>query len=202
MHLARSRRLLAACLVAAAIGGSCTGGLALAGSESASHAAAEPGPTGTGDGEVASTAAAPLPGGTAGIPAPAPDPASVPGAEQFGISADDDFCRAAPKVASAFVGLFDAAYARQGPELKAQIESALVAIDVLRSVAPDPVRADLDRSRMFLSRFAEVLADSQWSLADAAERHRDFFAGPDPAEGFAAMTAATGAISTACGISP
>lgn len=190
--------MLAASVAAAVLGGACTSGLGLAGTADA------PAPTGPADaapGGGPAATSAPVPG-AADVPAPAPDPASVPGAERFGVAATDGFCDAAPKVASAFVGLFSSVYAGQGPALQAQVESAVVAIDVLRSVAPEATRSELDASRAFLSRLHDVLADSGWSLEAAAQANRDFFGGPEPDAGFAAMTSVMQAISATCGFTP
>lgn len=160
--------------------------------ETGDHTGPPPGPS-TG---VPTTAAG------AEAPPPAADAASVPGADRFGVTAGDDFCSAAPKVAGGFVGIFDAFYAAQGPELQAQIEDALVAVDVLRSVAPEATRADLDESRRFLSQLQETLAASGWDLAAAASAHPDFFGGNVPDAGFAAMTGVTAAIAQQCGLTP
>lgn len=192
MQLTRSSsRLIAACTAVALLGGGCTPGLQLAGSDDVDG--------GRGVDSATTTGPAPV---TSGVPPPAPDPASVPGAEQLGIVASDGFCDAAPKVASGFTGLFDSAYAAQGPNLQAQLESALVGVDVLRSVAPEAARADLDESRSFLAQFRDVLAGSGWNLETAAASHRDFFAGPEPDAGFAAMTSVVETITTTCGITP
>lgn len=134
-----------------------------------------------------------------GVPAPASDPAAVAGADRFGVVATDDFCSAAPKVATAFEGLFSSVYAGQGSELQAQVESTLVGIDVLRAVAPDDVAADLDTSRAFLARFHEILTQAGWSLQAAAQAHPEFFGGSEPDAGFAALTSVTQAINVHCG---
>lgn len=193
----RHSRLGLALVVAAVIAaGGCTSGLGLARGDQ--DAPATPaGETTT----QAATANAPASAAPAGpeVPPPAPDPASVPGADRFGVVATDDFCSAAIKVASAFVGLFNSVYAGQGPELQDQVESALVGIDVLRTVAPGDVAASLDASRSFLSRFRDVLAGSGWNLQAAAQGNPEFFGGSEPDAGFAAMTAVTEAVDSRCG---
>lgn len=154
-------------------------------------------PSGTGAGAGTATTGA----GAATAPPAAADPGAVPGAERFGVTAADDFCGVAPKVAGGFVGIFDAVYSAQAPGLQAQVDDALVAVDVLRSVAPDQTRADLDASRLFLSRFREVLAASGWDLAAAAAAHPEFFGG-EADVGFAAMTAVIESIAQQCGLTP
>lgn len=194
-------RLGLVCLVAVTFSvGACASGFGSASDRStpgpASPDARATVPYSTGSGPAGSSPAADA------VAPPAPNPAAVPGADRFGVTGSEDFCTAATKVSTALVGLFDSVYAGQGRELQDQVESTLIAIDVLRSVAPAEPMGDLDASRVFLSRFRDVLAESGWSLEAAAQGHPDFFAGAEPDAGFAALTAVVQDVSTRCGVTP